>query len=476
MSPIKRKTTHDNFVTEKLDIIENGLLGSYDARGNYFIAPQIVDELIHLRKKKKNSFQNSMFCVSVLPQYKDIIFELYFDKNTLKGKKAIATLFVLESVNKINGYMQNTIKTKLQDFEGDVNNFIEESYIHFNIKSYEDDEDEGMDKDDEEEKIKRDFLLAKKKFKALIKKLGKDKFLDAYGKYFASRMEVLTKMDNEFSSAVLDSFNSHYKMIETEFFKGNKDYKMLNELLDNSIEEFSGTNELFNQQEAEFNKDTEKAKDVFVDTITNQLEKDEAKAMNMLEKSDKELITELEVAEADHIKEVKDKLDKTESELADTKESLESTELKLENAEHTIGALTSEVREFAEKDKEEQEDEKTTEEESKEELDKEQEEKESEQKEDNVTQTQQENSAMSDILSHLRSEREQAGKTVNTQIPQQNKNEPAPQVSHMPSLDKQEVPVQDTMEESLVGSAQSQTAAAVNEQRKMSNEMDMSGR
>ena len=50
-----RKDTQDNFVTEKMDIIKNNLLGEYDDNGNYYIAPQIVSELIELKKVRKSS-------------------------------------------------------------------------------------------------------------------------------------------------------------------------------------------------------------------------------------------------------------------------------------------------------------------------------------------------------------------------------------------------------------------------------------
>ena len=49
----ERKHTQDNFVTEKIDIVKNKLLGNYDENGNYSIAPQIVNELLELKKLAK---------------------------------------------------------------------------------------------------------------------------------------------------------------------------------------------------------------------------------------------------------------------------------------------------------------------------------------------------------------------------------------------------------------------------------------
>ena len=113
MSKDKRlyhKLTQDNYVTEKIDVIHNNLLGSYNDDGKYIIAPIIVDELIKLPKTKKTAFGNSIFCVGNLLGYRELVFELMFSDKT-QDNNAAATLFVLEEVDKINGYLQNTLKT-----------------------------------------------------------------------------------------------------------------------------------------------------------------------------------------------------------------------------------------------------------------------------------------------------------------------------------------------------------------------------
>lgn len=147
-------------------------------------------------------------------------------------------------------------------------------------------------------------MNSKRKLRSIIKRLSKDKYLDAYGKYFTERMSILTKLDNEFSTAVLDSFNSHYNMIENDFLVSSKDYKMLNELLDKSIDEFSGTNEIFNNQEEEFNNLTEKHKTTFINTVSQQLNKDKDKALAMLDKKEKESIQSVIVTEREHYEQV----------------------------------------------------------------------------------------------------------------------------------------------------------------------------
>ena len=245
-----RKSTQDNFVTEKIDIYKNNLLGEYDDNGNYGIAPQIVNELIELKKVRKRSYDNSMFCIGSLLGFGEIVFEIKYEKSRDEQNNAKASLFVLEEVDKVNGYMQNVIRTKLADFSSDDANFIEDSYIRFNVTNEsEDDDEEGKEhKSLEDLNIDDSFILAKKAYMLILEKLSNEKVLDAYGKYFTARLTTLTKLNNDFSNAVLQTFNSKYDMIDDIFFK-EKNYKALNELLDASIESISGTKEIYFNQE-----------------------------------------------------------------------------------------------------------------------------------------------------------------------------------------------------------------------------------
>ena len=283
-----RKSTQDNFITEKVDIYKNNLLGEYDDNGNYAIAPQIVQELINLKKVRKNSYDNSMFCFGNLLGYGEITFEVSFEKTRDSENRATASLYVLEDVDKVNGYLQNIIKTKLADFVSNVGDFIEESYQRFNVTNESDDNDEeGKEKkslDDLE--LDDSYILAKKAYMLLLDKLSDEKMLDAYGKYFTARLSNLTKLDNEFSNAVLDAFNQRYELIEDVFLK-EKNYKALNELLDACIESISGTKQIYIDQENNFNEIMSEYLDDFTDSVNKLSDKAEQKAFGMLDPADR---------------------------------------------------------------------------------------------------------------------------------------------------------------------------------------------
>lgn len=290
-----RTATQDNFVTEKIDVITNNLLGNYDDNGNYSIAPQIISELVELKKFKKTSFANSVFCVGRKLGYGELVFELLFDSKSHNGKSISATLYLLEEVDKISGYIQNTIKTKLEDYNEDVDNFMAETYSHFNIlMSEEDDEDSEV----LERKLKDDiynedsYIIAKKQYSLMLDKLLEEKFLDAYGKYFTARISALTKVDNDFSRTILSSFNNQYALIQNVFLQ-EKNYKVLNELLDKCFEEHTGVNPMFANQEQEFSNVIKPALDSFVDNVNRLNDKYEHKALNMLDSEDRHKVEEI---------------------------------------------------------------------------------------------------------------------------------------------------------------------------------------
>ena len=311
-----RFVTQDNYISEKIDVIKNNLLGNYDEENNYFISPQIINELKNLKKYKNSSFNNSAFCAGNLLGYGEILFELEFDEQTTEDNKGKANFYVLENVDKINGYLQNVIKTKIGEFVAPLDDFITKSYAFFNIFEDEDN-DEGKEKKSLDDLQDDDsFILAKKQFSLLLDKLSNDLFLDAYGKYFQEKIKLLTSINNDFCKAVLEKFNQEYELIE-KLFLTNKNYRILNELLDKCFEEISGTKDIYIEQEKSFREGLASSLETFTNNIEDMNEKFEEKALNMLSKDDKTKIEEIFNAEEEHNKQIKDvnDVDNTEIEI-----------------------------------------------------------------------------------------------------------------------------------------------------------------
>lgn len=290
-----RRESVDNFVTERVDVIKNNLLGNYDDQGKYFITNQVITELISVPKRKKTTYENAMFCVGDLLGYGQITFQIVFS-NKLKKEDATATLYLLEGVDKVNGYYQNTIKTKVAIFKNSVNNFLKEALNFFNVITedivLEEDEESNIKSPIDDEMLTQSYILAKKQYSLLLDKLADEKCLDAYGKYFTARYSALTRMNNDFSNAVLELFNQEYARIEKYFLK-EKNYRMLNELLDKCIEEVSGTSEKYIKDESDFKEITASALESFTNSITKLHEKMSAKALNMLDKKDRAMVEDI---------------------------------------------------------------------------------------------------------------------------------------------------------------------------------------
>ena len=232
---IQRKSVKDNLIGAKLAIADNALLGSYDSKCNYFISPKIQEELVHIKKYKKTTFGNSLFCVAHHVAYGELVFEITYDKY-VEENFSVATLYLLENEVKINGYLQNTIKTKICDYSDLIVDFIEKSYEFYNVEI---DYDEAKDKKVSADVFIDMYIASKKQYERAIDAICDKKIADLHEKYFNKRMAVLQKMNNPFATQVLEIFNKEHELIDNIFLRDNKDFESLNMLLDKAIEQVS---------------------------------------------------------------------------------------------------------------------------------------------------------------------------------------------------------------------------------------------
>ena len=244
---VSNTTSQDNFATEKVNVISNCLLGDY-VDEQYFISDEIKKELVNVKKVKKSVYKNSVFCSSFVAGYGDVVFEVTFQKNSVRNM-AKAELFVLENEYKINGYIQNTIRTKIAEYTDEIEDFIEKAYKYFNISLT--DSEGGKVYDLKEDISVNSYINAKKSFNLNMAKLTSKNYNKLYKNYVTARLKKLKEMENNpFAQSVLNKFNGEYSKIEKYFLKDNN-YKALSELLDKSIEDCSGINPNFKNQEKE---------------------------------------------------------------------------------------------------------------------------------------------------------------------------------------------------------------------------------
>ncbi len=247
---LERETTQDGFVTEKVDVLKSNLLGEYNAEGKYMISQAIIAELVNIRKYKRNAFNNAVYCVSQSKLVGELLFEIIFKKNT-KGQVGSATLSLLEPVKKVNGYVQNTIKTPIGIYRAGISStFVDDASRAFNVIL-------NMGEGDTYEADKLDeqiFIQAKKDLNKILGAISYSEYNSLYEEYFNKRMEVIKKLDNPFMQEILREFDLEKSKIEQFFLQNDSgmQYKTLNELLDKVMEWYFGISPVNKKYEEEY--------------------------------------------------------------------------------------------------------------------------------------------------------------------------------------------------------------------------------
>ncbi len=240
MAPkFKRAFTQDEYTTEKIDVIQNRLLGDYNANGIYVINKKIVNELLEMQKTKRESYNNEIFCTSETNSGRIIDFEIEFKKNSTTNL-AVAELSVLEGVQKQGGRMMNVIKTPISKFTSEITpDFVDRALKRYNV--FYDSSDEGQNKKevDDEYIVKRNMLLN------YLNQMSAESINIIYEDYFTQRINLLKQTNNAYTKKILAIFNEEFDKISEYFVLDKKskkvtNYKAMNEILDKAFEDLSG--------------------------------------------------------------------------------------------------------------------------------------------------------------------------------------------------------------------------------------------
>lgn len=231
--------TFDEYTTEKLDVIQNKLLGDYNANGIYVINKKIANELLELKKTKKESFNNEIFCTAKTNSGKIIDFEIQFKKNSA-SKLAVAELSVLEGVPKQGGRLMNILKTPIGKFTSEITpDFVDRALSKFGVVINASDSGKDRKEIDDEYIVKRNMLLG------YLDKMSAESYNIIYEDYFTQRVNLLKITNNAYTKKILAIFNEEFNKISDYFLLDKKskkvvNYKAMNELLDKAFEDLSG--------------------------------------------------------------------------------------------------------------------------------------------------------------------------------------------------------------------------------------------
>jgi len=223
---LKNEQDIENYITtQHNDIRNNYMLGEYNENGDYYIDDAILKALVNIPKIKLAKYQTMQFLTSTEP-FGDKGLLQFCVVTTRKDGKASSTLKLMEPVNKINGYIQNTNMFAIAFFT-DVDNeeFLTKTEKVFNIY---DNDDVKSDPSD------FDVILARILF-LKYQQLALGDLLNAVEKeYYEERLAILEKPEY---AEVLKAFKALLE--KTGVFLDPNDpkyYSYLNELLDQALD------------------------------------------------------------------------------------------------------------------------------------------------------------------------------------------------------------------------------------------------
>ena len=341
---LTKDETFDGYVTEKVNVIKNDLLGDYNENGKYIINEQVILELLKLDKIKHSTFNNSIFCTSYMPGYGEITFELELKK---QGNNGIAVIYVLEKVDKINGYIQNTIKTQIAIYKDVLTpDFIDRSFDGFNIKRNEDQEQKELDPNDFKGSLNT-YIGARKHFMDLLDTATADDYNEMYQQYFNQRIAILKEDGSDYAKLVLNKYSAEYDKIKDYFLKneGAVDYKALNELLDKCFEDVNGLDPKNREKEEELKKKMIP----YLHALMMQ-----AQAIN--QKGKEKVVKKAKLSEKQQLEKIAADKEKAEkSKTADKKEKSKDASVKFEyGKEHPITDNASRLKDYLDNQNKEQ--------------------------------------------------------------------------------------------------------------------------
>ena len=250
MNTLRKILTQDGFLTERIDVHQNALLGDYDQSGKYFICQEIIAELMAMPKIKKSVYNNSMFCYSNNLGIGELVFEVHYDKKVKNGF-ATSKIYILENVYKVNGYYSNTIKTEIGEYNDTVQDYMDKSYSYYNIKLTDDD---GREEIVDLRTLPYPYIMAKRKYENALFRRMDDDIQDIYGEILKEKQTILKEADNDFGKDAINIYEEELRTVQDRFLttKDDDKPKAYSELMDKATEDIVDTNEKYKDGASEY--------------------------------------------------------------------------------------------------------------------------------------------------------------------------------------------------------------------------------
>ena len=275
--------------TQKIDVIDNYMLGDFNMVGTYVINNSINEELSKIRKYYKDTYERTILCESYRKfMDRPLQFALRIIPNYPKMGQTLASLELLEEIKKGNGFYKNTNTSLVESkiFEG--KNVEDKIFKYFNIQKDPDGAAVKQESDFDVRHINErlDIILKTQKMASgLMTKYDKE--------LYDKRISALLK--NKKATIILEEFNKRVFHAKDNFLDRNSRYyyRHLNNILDSVLETFGseivGEKSLLKAlREAQQKYASEMEKIDAVVTSKLQIEKDSANKLPNIKREAKE--------------------------------------------------------------------------------------------------------------------------------------------------------------------------------------------
>jgi len=305
--------------SQAVDVMNNLMLGDFNAKGNYVLNKAMVIQLVKMVKIYQYSFGSTTFCQSMsdVGGYGKIDFAVKMRNNAQNGT-VTATLQLLETIDRANGYYQNTNTAPIAVYTApESNTYIVDMLKFFNIISK---KEEGLLKKEKEEDI--ELIIARKKFEEQQKAMHLPHIDEMNKQLYEKRLKLLAK--SVVGKKILEEFGKESYKINGWFVKEGMPgyYRHLNQVLDGLVELYSAEVLQDIALKASWNKANESFSQALADemkkgAILSQMQaqtdlKQQPESSKKIEKQDKKIEAQKELENPKHVEQKVDNSKKVE--------------------------------------------------------------------------------------------------------------------------------------------------------------------
>lgn len=228
-------------------VYRNNLLGYFNTNNIYIINPEVMENLIELKKVVLDRNGATLKCNSYLHGFGNIDFEITFKYD---NPNAVCELYLVENINKINGLVRNPLKTKIAVYQNKFDkNFITKMIYAFNLV-----EDSTCMEQPNLEEMFKSYIYIRKNYNEKLYLKEQDNYNKMFKNLVDTQLKYFSKGKSQFCKDVYKLFNQKKVSIKDNYLKQNKnvDYFAIYELLNACVDYLVTKNPKYKKDEKEY--------------------------------------------------------------------------------------------------------------------------------------------------------------------------------------------------------------------------------